>query len=169
MKPIRTFSAAGAALVLSLLDTAPAAAEPMRFEAVMSPTEQMRLDFQDGSNHFLLLVRREGTASGSAPFDGATVVEYGAHDIIPGVGGDPRGYLEITGAGGDIAYVKWQVRAVFVPGENGRPMLLDNGFWEIVGGTGRHEGLKGAGIMHIKAENPTDRRFILEGDIFPEG
>jgi len=29
---------------------------------------------------------------------------------------------------GDVAYVKWQVWAVFVPGPEGKPILLDNGF-----------------------------------------
>lgn len=46
-------------------------------------------------------------------------------------------------------------------------MLLDNGTWEVVSGTGKLAGLKGAGVLHIKSVSPTDRNFILEGDIFP--
>jgi len=115
------------------------------------------------------MVRREGSAAGQGLFDGASVVEFGAHDIVPGVGGDPRGYLVVTAPDGAIAYIKWQVRAVFVPGADGKPMLLDNGFWEVAGGTGRFAGLKGAGTLHIKAVNQTDRRFILTGDLFPAG
>jgi hypothetical protein len=146
---------------------AEAVADAMRIEAVMSPKEQIKLDFKDGSKHFVLLVRREGKAEGSGPLAGGSVVEYGMHDIIRGVGGHPRGYLEITTPSGDIAYIKWTVRAVFVPGEGGKPRLLDNGVWEIVGGTGAFAGMKGAGTMHIKPVTKTDRRFILEGDLVP--
>lgn len=142
-----------------------ALAEPLKLEAVMTPKEKIQLDFADGSKHFLLMVRREGNASGTSLLNGAKVVEYGVHDITPGVGGEPRGYLVLTGANGDIAYIKWQVRAVFVPGSDGKPQLLDNGFWEMAGGTGTFSSLKGAGTLHIKAVSPTDRKFIIEGDL----
>lgn len=142
-----------------------AAAEPVKIEAVMTPKEKIQLDFNDGSKHFVLMVRREGEAKGTGLLNGTRVVEYGVHDIVPGVGGDPRGYLVLTAANGDIAYIKWQVRAVFVPGADGKPQLLDNGFWEAAGGTGAFAGIAGAGTLHIKAVSPTDRKFILDGDL----
>ena len=114
-------------------------------KAVMTPKEQLRMEFADGSKHFLLMVKREGKATGTGPLAGASVTEFGYHDIIPGDSGDPRGYLIFTSTGEDIAYVKWQVRAVFVTGDDGKPKLLDNGFWEIAGATGQLKGLKGAG------------------------
>lgn len=169
METIRMKSLFPATIALGTLIAATAVAEPVRVEAVMSPKEQIRLDFEDGSKHFVLMVRREGRAEGSAIFEGASVVEYGMHDIVPGIGGDPRGYLVLALPSGDTAYIKWQVRAIFVPGSDGKPVLLDNGFWEVGGGTGRFAGMKGAGTLHIKAVNQTDRRFILEGDLFPEG
>ena len=142
-----------------------ASAGELNVKAVMSPKEQMRLDFADGSQHFLLMVRREGKADGSGVLAGTGVTEYGWHDIIPGNGGDPRGYLVFSASKEDIAYVKWQVRAVFVPGPDGKPKLLDNGFWEIAGGTGKFKGLKGAGTLHIKAVSPTDREYSLTGEV----
>ena len=36
------------------------AAADLNVKAVMTPKEQMRLDFADGSGHFVLMVRREG-------------------------------------------------------------------------------------------------------------
>lgn len=45
--------------------------------------------------------------------------------------------------------------------------LRDNGVWEVVGGTGKFKGLKGAGMLHIKPVSPTDRNFILEGELVP--
>ena len=131
----------------------------------MSPKEQMQLNFEDGSKHFFLMVRREGQATGEGVLADSQVVEFGAHDIVPGVGGEPRGYLVLTKADGAVAYVKWQVRAVFIPGADGKPILLDNGVWEIAGATGSLSGLVGAGSLHIKAVSPSDRKFSLDGEL----
>jgi len=135
-------------------------------EAVVSPKEQIRLDFADGSRHFVAMVRRDGKSTGSGPLAGADVSEYGYHDVVPGEGGDPRGYLTFSKDGGH-AYIKWTIRAVFVPGPEGKPVLLDQGFWEVVGGTGQFKGMKGAGTIHLKVVSPTDRKFILTGDLVP--
>ena len=141
-------------------------AAPVKIEAVVSPKELIRLDFADGSRHFVAMMRREGKATGQGILSGAVVTEYGMHDIQPGIGGDPHGYLVFTLPEGDIAYLKWVVRAVFVPGADGKPMLLDNGVWEVVGSTGKLKGLQGAGTLHIKpVPSPLDRNFILEGEL----
>jgi hypothetical protein len=161
----RIATALAAAVVATIAAALPARADPLRIEAVMSPREQIQLNFQDGTRHFVLMVRREGQATGEGPLAGAAVTEYGMHDIVPGVGGDPLGYLVFTAANGDIAYVRWRVRAIFIPGADGRPQLLDNGVWEVVGGTGALADLVGAGTMHIRAVSPTDRRFILQGEV----
>lgn len=163
MKPLKALTLFGAAcLSIAALQVD---AAPLKVEAVMSPKEKMQLDFADGSKHFVLMVKREGKATGEGLLSGAAVTEYGRHDIVPGVGGDPSGYLVFTLPAGDIAYVKWQVRAVFVPGADGKPKLLDNGVWEVVSGTGQLKSLKGAGILHINAVSPTDRKFSLEGEL----
>lgn len=157
-----------AAIVSALLGSAPAFtdAAPLKIESVVSPKEQIRLEFADGSKHFVAMMRREGKVTGQGLFSGATVTEYGVHDIQPGVSGDPRGYLVFTLANGDVAYVKWVVRGVFVAGPGGKPALLDNGFWEVVGGSGSLKGLQGAGTLHIKrVPSPLERNFILEGEL----
>lgn len=141
-------------------------AAPVRIEAVVSPKELIRLDFADGSKHFVAMMRREGKAVGQGVLSGAAVTEYGIHDIQPGISGDPHGYLVFTLPAGDIAYVKWVLRGVFVPGADGKQMLLDNGVWEVVGSTGKLKGLQGAGTLHIKpVPSPLDRNFILEGEL----
>jgi len=150
---------------LFLTCAASALAAPVNLEAVMTPKEQIRLDFADGSKHFVLMVRREGKATGSELLAGAEVTEHGFHDIIPGDSGDPRGYLTFTSQDGSNVYVKWTVRAVFVPGPDGKPVLLDQGVWEVAGATGKFKGLKGAGTLHIKAVSASDRKFILNGDM----
>jgi len=140
-------------------------AEPVKFEAVVAQKEAIRLDFADSSKRFFLLVRREGKTEGQGPLAGANVQEYGAHDVVPGVGGEPIGYLEFAATDGSKAYLKWTIQAVFVPGPDGKPKLLDNGVWQVVGGTGRWEKLKGAGTFRLRFPGPTDRRFVMEGEL----
>lgn len=144
-----------------------AMAEPLNVQATLVPKEQIKLDFKDGSGHFVLMVRREGTATGTGLLNEASIVEFGRHDIVPGVSGDPSGYLVATKGEGNVAYIKWTVRAIFLPGKDGKPELNDNGFWEVVSGTGSFKGLKGAGTLHIKSASPTDRVFILDGNLAP--
>jgi hypothetical protein len=142
-----------------------ARSEPVKFEALVAQKEAIRLDFADASKHFFLLVRREGKSEGQGLLADATVQEYGAHDLVPGVGGEPRGYLEFAKADGAKAYIKWTIQATFVPGPDGKPKLLDNGVWQVVGGTGKLEKLKGAGTFHLVPTGPTERRFVLDGEL----
>ncbi len=151
-----------AGLILSAASWA--AAEPIAIKAVMAPKEQIRYDFPTPDKHFLLMVRREGTVSGTAAFDGAQGVEYGVHDITPGVGGNPRGYYVVTLKSGDKAIIEWSVQAIFIPGPEGKPKLLDNGVWKFIGGSGGLAGIQGAGTMNIKAVSPTDREFSFTGE-----
>jgi hypothetical protein len=162
----RGVAAVGTTVLALLLSSSAALAAPIAIEAVMSPKEQIRLDFADGSQHFVLMVRREGKAAGNGPLAGSDVTEHGWHDIVPGDSGDPRGYLTFTSPDGQ-AYLKWTVRAVFVPGADGKPVLLDQGVWEVAGGTGKFKGMKGAGTLNIKAVSPSDRKFVLAGELVP--
>lgn len=161
---MKRFTRAVVVAMAAAATAAAALADPLKIDAVMSPTEQIRLDFKDGSGHFMLMVRREGRSAGDGVLAGAAVTEYGRHDIVPGVGGDPSGYLVFSRPDGDTAYVRWSVRAVFIPGPGGKPALQDNGYWEVVSGTGAWKNLKGAGILHIRPASATQRRFLLEGE-----
>lgn len=142
-----------------------AAAEPVSVAALLAPTEQMRMDFE-GSSRFVLLVRREGTAEEGAtpPFEGATIVEHGWHDVDPPSGGDPQGYLTVTTTDGDIAYLKFTVRAVFFGGGE-KPRLADHGFWELVSGTGQFSDARGVGTVVLEPKGEQGTRFVLEGEI----
>ncbi len=140
-----------------------AVADPVSVEIFLEPQEQMRCEFADGSKHFVLAVRREGTAEGSGVFAGAAATEFGWHDIQPGVTADPQGYLQLTAANGDVAVLRWTVKAVFVKGETG-PALFDNGFWELVSGTGQFAEKRGVGSLVIKPAGGPNL-FILEGEV----
>jgi hypothetical protein len=163
MKTHLTRLTIAAALAIGAASTADA--EPVKFDALVVHKDGIRLDFVDKSKRFFMLVRREGKTEGQGPLAGAVVQEYGVHDVVPGVSGEPHGYLEFTKADGDKAYIKWMIQAVFVPGPNGKPKLLDNGVWQVIGGTGKMESLKGAGRFNLIATGPTERRFALEGEL----
>jgi len=157
--------AVGATLAV-IVAAAPAFAEEIAVEAALFPKEQIELPFQDDSRRSVRLTRREGQATGTGPLAGAGVAEYGFHDLAPGVGGEAFGYLVFSRADG-VAYVRWNVRGAFVKGEDGVPALVNSGFWEIVGGTGRFKALKGAGAIHIKLVGSVERRYVLTGRIAP--
>lgn len=152
------------AVATSLFATVPSLAEPVSVEAVLTPQEQMKFDFGDGTKHFVLAVRREGTAEGTGVFAGASVTEFGWHDISPPTGGNPLGYLQLKAKNGDVAVVRWTVRAVFIR-KGDKPALFDNGYWELVSGTGQFEGKRGVGSLVIKPADGEKRRYILDGEI----
>ena len=138
----------------------------LSISAVMTPKEQILLDINDGTGHYVLMVKRDGQATGNGLLAGASVTEYGRHDVTPGLNGNPSGYLVFLKGEGNVAYIKWTVRIIYLTGKDGVPQMNDNGFWEVVSGTGVFKGMKGAGILHIKlAPSPSDRIFSLEGKI----
>jgi hypothetical protein len=151
--------------LLLAMHTGVAFGESLSVRAVMTPREQIRGDLPTPDKHFVLFVRREGRAAGSGPLNGAALTEYGMHDIRPGFDGSPRGYLVATLPNGEHAVIQWEVQATFIPGADGKPKLLDNGVWRLIGGTGSLAQLKGAGILHIRAAGPEDREFVLEGEL----
>jgi hypothetical protein len=143
------------------LSGASAAADPVSVEVAYTTKEQMKFEFADGSNRFVLAVLRQGTAEGTGVFAGAAVEEFGWHDIHPPISGDPQGYLQLTAENGDVAVLRWSVKAVFMKGGD-KPALFDNGFWELVGGTGQFEGKRGVGSIIIRA---AEQKLVLEGEV----
>ena len=57
--------AGATAIAFTLAFGGPAMAGPLNVQATMIPKEQIKLDFKYGSGHFVLMVRREGTATGT--------------------------------------------------------------------------------------------------------
>jgi hypothetical protein len=141
-----------------------AVAEPVSIKILLTPQEQMKFEFADGSKHFVLAVRREGKAEGSGPFAGASVTEIGWHDVNPPVSGEPQGYLQVTAGNGDIAVLRWAVKATFVKGAEGKPALFNGGVWELVSGTGQFADKRGVGSLIIKPQGGPNL-FILEGEV----
>jgi hypothetical protein len=140
-----------------------AVADRVSVEVLVEPQEQMKFEFEDGSKHFILAVRRTGTAEGSGVFAGATITEIGWHDVTPPVSGAPQGYLQVNAENGDVAVLRWWVKATFMKGEEGLA-LFNHGVWELVRGTGQFADKRGVGTVVIKPRGgPT--LFILEGEV----
>ena len=165
MRTYKQTRSLGFVAAIWVLASTAALAAPVKIEAVITPKTESRLDFADGSKRFLLATQREGKATGTGPLAGTTMVEWGMHDVNPAVGANANGYLVFTAADGDIAYVKYQFRAVPVTGADGKSRFLANGFWETAGGTGKFKTLRGAGTMHINTPSPKERQWILDGDL----
>lgn len=151
-----------AAAALCAVASGASLAAPMKIEAVITPKADSKLEFADGSKRFVVAAQRVGKASGTGPLAGATMVEWGMHDVNPASGAHANGYLIFTNADGDVAYLKYQFRAVPVPGPDGKPRFVANGYWETAGGTGKLGTLRGIGTVDF---NPKERRFTLEGDL----
>lgn len=154
-----------AVVALSMMAAAASEAAPVKIEAVISPKAESKLVFADGSKRYLIATQREGIVTGDGPLSGATMLEWGVHDVTPGSGAHGNGYLVFTTAEGDIAYLKYQFRALQLPVAEGKRRILINGHWEVVGGTGKFQGLRGAGTVQVKPLSPKERRWILEGEL----
>jgi len=161
--PVLCMLVAATAFLVTMGATVEAA--PVKVEALISPTAESKLEFADGSKRYLLATQREGKATGNGPLAGATMLEWGMHDVTPGIGALGNGYLVFTMTEGDVAYLKYQFRMIAVPGPDGKAHNLINGFWEVAGSTGKLKGLRGAGTVHVNVVSPKERQWVLEGDL----
>ncbi|EKF7416845.1 TPA: hypothetical protein MXR76_006387 [Pseudomonas aeruginosa] len=156
-------------LVLTALLGAGAAnvqAEPVKLEATIASKGDVSLEFADGSQHVVRLVQREGQLKGSGPLDGASMLEWGMHDMTLAQGSaDGSGYLVITKSPTDIAYLKFVWRARMSTGDNGQPLPLLAGHWEVVGATGTLKGLSGLGTLRIHVLKGSDRHWVMDGEL----
>lgn len=150
------------------LQSSLAHAEAMKLDALLTTSESISLAFKNDSRRFVTLLKREGVVSANGVFEGAKMVEYGMHDVTSGDAAEAAGYLEVTTTGGDTAYFKWQLRAAFVKGSDGKLGVVNGGTWEIIGGTGQFDDKRGVGLMQIEFPSKTERRYILEGNISPK-
>lgn len=148
---------------VAALASGSAVAEPVAIEVLLTPQEQVKFEFADGSKHFILAVRREGKAEGTGAFAGTTVTEIGWHDVNPPISGEPQGYLQITADNGDVAVLRWSVKAVFLNVED-KPALFNSGIWQLVSGTGQFADKRGVGTLVIKPQGGPNL-FILDGDV----
>jgi hypothetical protein len=131
------------------------------------PNEYTKLMFADGSNRYVALVRRSGKVVSHGMLRGATVQEWGFHEVTlgPESNGRGMGYLVIARGPADILYLKTQLRQITVPRKGGDPRSAFNGLWEVSGGAGKFTRLQGAGTLRINRLSENERQWILEGEL----
>ncbi|REG59339.1 hypothetical protein B0G80_2086 [Paraburkholderia sp. BL6669N2] len=131
------------------------------------PNEYTKLIFADGSNRYVALVRRSGKVVSEGVLHGATVQEWGFHEVTlgPETNGLGTGYLVITQGSSDILYLKTQLRQITLVGKPGTPHSAFNGLWEVSGATGKFNGLTGAGTLRINRLSESERQWVLEGEL----
>ncbi|QCP48293.1 hypothetical protein FAZ95_03290 [Trinickia violacea] len=131
------------------------------------PNEYTKLEFLDGSNRYVALVRRTGRVVDSGMLRGAMVQEWGFHEVTlgPNANGRGTGYLVITRGPGNLLYLKTQLRQISVSTKAGEPHSVFNGLWEISGATGTFSGLQGAGTLRINRLSESERQWLLDGEI----
>lgn len=152
------------ALTASCIGTV--SAEPVKFEATISPKADYTLNFADDSKHLVRLVQREGKTSGAGFLAGATMLEIGMHDMLMAQNtANFMGYLVFTKTNGDILYLKYDARAQALADASGTQQLLASGSWEVAGATGQLKGTKGLGTFRMTVPSATERRWLFDGDL----
>ena len=131
------------------------------------PNEYTKLEFADGSNRYVALVRRTGRVVDSGMLRGAMVQEWGFHEVTqgPDANGRGTGYLVISRGPGNILYLKTQLRQITVSTKAGESHSVFNGLWEISGATGTFSGLQGTGTLQINRLSESERQWLLDGEI----
>jgi hypothetical protein len=165
----------GLAVACSMSASLPALAKPFstefRFDIKTGepglPNEYTKLEFADGSDRYVALVRRTGRVVGSGMFLGAMVQEWGFHEVTLGAepNGQGVGYLVISRGAGDMLYLKTQLRQLSVPTKAGELRSVFSGLWEVSGATGTFRGLQGAGTLRINRLSEHERQWMLDGEM----
>jgi hypothetical protein len=152
----------------------PVSAEPftaeLRFDVKKSepgqPNEYTKLEFADGSNRYVALVRRSGRVVSRGMLRDATVQEWGFHEVTlgPEPNGRGTGYLVIVRGPSNIIYLKTQLRQLSLSRKGDEQHSVFTGLWEVSGATGEFKGLQGAGTLRINRLSESERQWILDGE-----
>lgn len=131
------------------------------------PNEYTKLEFADGSNRYVALVRRSGRVVSGGMFRGAMVEEWGFHEVTlgPQANGRGTGYLVITRGPDNALYLKTQLRQLTLPTKTDEQSSVFNGLWEVSGATGMYRGLQGTGTLRINRLSEFERQWLLDGEI----
>jgi len=126
----------------------------MRYE------QQQPTPVGDADGHIILTAVAKGTnrSSGRTAFmDGAAVTQISLTEMTQGNGPD-QGYI-IEAKDGEIAVTRYS-RRVKTTLADGKPVTTVEGTWTKVSGTGRYDGITGAGTYTGRLLSPSD--FVVD-------
>ena len=132
----------------------------------MKVGQQQALSVASPADPVLLLTQSTGTnrSTGKVAYmDGAQVINREIADLTQG-NGPHQGYTtEIQGT--DTSVARWQGKVVTTLGPDQKPVTRFAGSWSKVKGTGRYEGISGAGSYQGRMTSPTEYTIEWRGEI----
>ncbi|HEU4474354.1 MAG TPA: hypothetical protein VFR72_05925 [Gemmatimonadales bacterium] len=155
------------AITATTLDTAPLR-ERTHISGVFSMKvgQQQALPIASQADPVLLLTESSGTnrSTGKVAYmDGAQVTNREIADLTQG-NGPHQGYLtEIQGP--DTSVARWQGKVVTTLGPDQKPVTRFEGSWSKLKGTGRYEGITGAGSYQGRMTSSTEYTIEWRGEI----
>ena len=121
-------------------------------------TSQAMVSLQDTPDHEMNLIEVKGPQSSSDPlWNGATVLYYGAADLVAGTG-TQTGYFMNQRANGDIDRGTFQGKITTAAG-----VTTMEGNWRYSAGTGAFSGITGGGTYKGRITSPTEVQVTWEG------
>lgn len=132
----------------------------------MKVGQQQALPVASPADPVLLLTQSSGTnrsTGKSAYMEGAEVINREIADLTQG-NGPHRGYTtEIQGP--DTTVTRWQGKVVTSMGSDQKPVTRFEGDWSKLKGTGRYEGVTGAGSYKGRMTSATEYTIEWRGEI----
>jgi hypothetical protein len=121
-------------------------------------TSQAMVSLQDTPDHEMSLIEVSGPQNSSDPlWNGATVLYWGAADLVAGTG-TQTGYFANRHPNGDIDRGTFEGRITTAAG-----MTTMEGNWRYSGGTGAFSGITGGGTYKGRITSPTEVQMTWEG------
>ncbi len=154
-------------ITAATLDTLPTR-EGARISGVFSMKvgQQHALPVASPADPVLVLTQSSGTnrSTGKVAYmDGAQVINREIANLTQGNGAH-QGYLtEIQGA--DTSVTSWEGKVITTLGPDQKPLTRFEGSWSKIEGTGRYEGVTGAGSYQGRMTSPTEYTVEWSGEI----
>ena len=123
--------------------------------------QPQQVEFGDAPGHVLMLARARGSNRSPGPdgfMDGSEIVSVSMADLVAGNGSN-HGY-DIQVGGGDSVFTRWRGVVSTVLSPDKTPLTSFQGTWTKHRGTGRYQGIKGAGTYQGHFTSPTS--YVLE-------
>jgi hypothetical protein len=125
---------------------------------VDTKAETMKIDDIDG--HLILISEVKGINVGS----GAISVSRSTMDVV-NWNGTSVGYSTTTDSDGDSTYAKAQGKVITTLSPQGKPVMIMEGSWSMIKGTGKYAGFQGGGPYKLKVIGPGISVMDWEGEL----
>lgn len=140
--------------------------QSVQFQIHYQLAEELRFDvpLPDSPGHWLRAARFVGVVNGASLLAGAHAVEMGLHDVFPGRDGNGSPiYHVLTLADGSQLTLRGDRRLLWFSTDDGPPVNVYLGTWQVLGATGSLAGMRGGGIIRVRPISPQEIVQEFEG------